>query len=381
MRASFGCTLILLGLALLFGPAATWAQDGNTTTVEQKDKPAPGRDEDPKALESDGWEARPLTFKPHSHLPFPYVTPGENYKIELSSAPGETYLPFPHAGKDGVVAGFDGNYLVLDTNGDDKLDTKLKSNVDSAVLSLTNPDGTKRPYAIRAYKGRDGSWGIQRNGMAQGTVGKTKVTFIDDDSNGYWNDYGSDAVAVGEAGYAAPLGTVLSIEGKLYQIRVDKQGGRFWTKAYTEAAGTLDMKKNFKANGDLAWCVVGNGEHFFDAATAAKGGMLVPAGNYNLVIGELRRGKMSCRIRQGTMEAIAVSSGQTAAPTWGMDVKIEFTYEVSGGKVQIHSSEVRIVGSAKEEYHTFKPQAITPRVQVKDKKSGKDVNRGTMCLS
>ncbi len=376
--------LALLGVALLLSVAVSpaLAQDGNNTTtvVEDKDKATPGGDADPKTLEGDGWEVHPLSFKAHDTRPFPYATPGEGYTITVVKS-DEVVLPFPNAGQPGIAAKYDGDYLMVDSNLDGKPDTTLKSAISASPMQLSLPDGRKIPYAIRADKGNSGTWAIQRNCYATGTVGKTKLVFIDDNSNGLWNDFGQDAVAIGNTTYASPLSDVIQAEGKLFRLKIDQAGNQFWTKPYEEAVGTLDMKKNFKANCDLAWCVLANGSTFLDLATAAKGGMPVPAGSWSLVIGELRRGKMTCRIRQGKFESVAVEAGGTAAPEWGMEVKLEFTYEVREGQVHIDSGNVNVVGHAGEQYHTFKPQAITPRVQVKDKASGKDVNRGTMCLS
>lgn len=379
-----GCTLFLLALALLAGiQSKVLAQGNDTTATAVGQKAAAGGDEDPKALESDGWEVHPLGFKALDKLPFPYATPGEGYWIEIARNPGDTTLPFPNQGKEGIAAAFEKNSLVVDTNGDGKPDMALKSDIDTLPVQLVLADGQKTTYEIRAEKSREGGYKIQRNCLATATVGKTKVTFIDDNSNGIWNDYGQDAVAVGNDHYAAPLSSVINIDGKLFSCKVDKAGTKFWTKAYEQASGTLNMQKGFKANGQLAWCVMGNGGVFFDVA-GAKDGMLVPVGTYTMTTGECRKGKMSCRIRQGGMEAVTIADGGTAAPDWGMDVYLDFSYELKNKQVLVHSSDVKVVGKAKEEYHSFKPAAITPTVEVKDMsttgKPGKG-NKGTMCLS
>lgn len=376
--------LIVLVLALLAGTAPpSTAQDNNTTTVAVEAapaKPEPGSDEDPKALENDGWEAHELAFKAHDKTPFPFTTPGEGFWVDVPNGSGDVVLPFPNEGQDGIAGSFDKAYLLVDTNLDGKPDLALKSEMDALTVQLSLPGGVKQPYALRADKLRNNSYRLQRNGMAIGRFGKTRVTFIDDNSNGLWNDYGLDAVAVGETKYAVPMSTVLRLDGALYQVKINRAGTTFWTKPCDESTGTLDMQKNFKAHGELAWCVMQSGDMYLDLA-GLKGGAEVPAGAWTLVAGELRRGKMSCRIRQGSMEPVTVAAGNVAAPAWGMDAIMDFTYDRSAGKMTLRAYDVKVFGAANEEYHSFKPGALSPRVQVRDKDTGKDVNRGTMCLS
>ncbi|MBI5367871.1 MAG: hypothetical protein HZA54_12600 [Planctomycetes bacterium] len=380
MRIRWILPLALAGCAawaLADGGGAATPAHAQETKAERAPQPpaAPAPDADPQALQADGWEAHPLTFAPATREPFPFHTPLAGTWADL--APGS---PLPIG--DGVATGSEKNYLSLDLDGDGKPETVLRS-IEEVVTVKTRSRGAPLTVAVRVRsreagdQARQYSW--QRNTAMVGKIGKSRVALIDDNGNGAFNETGVDALAVGSR-FGSPLGGLACVDGALLRLRVEANGQRLWTKAYDGPTGTIDAVSGLKAKGKLEWLVLTSGAGVFLDVAGTKAAA-VPPGKYTIAMGQLGAGKMTAQIRNGTMPALDVVAGATTRPAWGMPVRFDFTYAVVNGRVELKWSDVRLVGAGKEEYHTFTPETITPKVEVREAKTGKDLRKGTMCLS
>lgn len=369
---------ILCGLVAGAVAAATIlpviADDTKAVAPPKKAEAAPA-EVDPKALEQDGWEAHALTFAPGSHSPFPFRTAGGGTWLD---APPGTPLPLGA----GVATGDEKGYLLIDTDGDGKPETQIKSLDDSVTVKYKDGEVAAQASIKFRYRMGDGKrqyvW--QRNSANTGKVGKSTVALVDDNGNGSFNQWGADALAIGKSPFASPLSEVANIDGTVYRVRVDAPGKTLWTKKYEGEVGSVDLVSGYKAFGKLNWLVLTSGPSVFIDVAGSKEVQL-PVGTYTIAMGEIGAGKMTAQIRNGTMAPIVVEAGKCTKVTWGMPVRFDFTYAINGGKVEIAWKDVRLVGAGKEEYYTFTPETITPKVEVKEDKTGKELRKGTMCLS
>lgn len=122
-----------------------------------------------------------------------------------------------------------------------------------------------------------------RAGYMEGSYNGLKLRFIDDDNNGDFNDYGSDAMYVGEKqGYATLLSSVIPAGNAFLELRVARSGECCWLRPYRGALGALRMKIPDKANFKVATLQIQSGSMCFEASEAYTQPKMVPIGQYNV---------------------------------------------------------------------------------------------------
>jgi len=197
---------------------------------------------------------------------------------------------------------------------------------------------------------------------------------IDQDNNGSFNDFGKDAMIVGNGDAASFLSKVVNLSGSLYSIEVSADGSQITAVPYEGDAGTLNLLESFTTQGTLESVVVNStdGELSFNLADA-KAGMLVPTGEYTIQYGTVAAGAETVRIRPGKMQALAVTKDQKVAPKWGGPIRAEFTYTHADGVLTIKPENLYFFGQAGEQYYDWKPDGQPPTFIVKDAKTGREI--------
>jgi hypothetical protein len=114
------------------------------------------------------------------------------------------------------------------------------------------------------------------------------------------------------------------------------------------------------------------GDLSFDVA-AAREGLRVPAGTYELHSGRLGLGESVVRVRAGRAKTVAVTKDAHARLKWGGPVKAEFAYQRSGGEVVLAPDTLRWFGCAGEEYFDWKPFGKSPEFTITDVKERKEI--------
>jgi hypothetical protein len=284
------------------------------------------------------------------------------------------HVGVPHAGdaagflaeQTGVMA------LEVDTDGDGELDAKIKGAAGFAKLRAKSAAGAQVDYAVRVKF--DGGYKWTPSGVMTGKLLGQVVRVIDQDGNGRYDDYGSDALVVGAGTAASYLSRVVNIDGALHNLTISADGARIDTTPYTGECGTLDLASKFASRGELLSAVVKNGELSFNLA-AARSGMLVPVGKYEFSVGFVKKAGETAWIKRGRSSPLVVEAAALTALEWGGPVFAEFDYSKQGDTVVV-SPNVAFYGQAGEEYGPFAPEAKSPKILVTDKKTGKLVASG-----
>jgi hypothetical protein len=114
----------------------------------------------------------------------------------------------------------------------------------------------------------------------------TAVTVIDDNCNGRFNDLGEDAVLVGSGALAAPLGPVVVLGRRVYNLQVSEDGKTMtFTPAAESKLGAAVVSDREGHRLLLGAILRGPGESFF--AVGDRGPTLLPAGSYSFAFAAL----------------------------------------------------------------------------------------------
>jgi hypothetical protein len=269
-------------------------------------------------------------------------------------------LPLPLKGKAGFAVEVDGANVTVDANGDGKPEQKIKGQGSIVQLTLVHGDDTKCPYAVKVSPARGAASSFERSCAMVGTVNGQKLTLLDENHNGIYNEIGRDACAVGNGEYSSPLGKLIDINGVLCEIQVDMYGRKVWTKPYEGSTGKLDMAGKFQPASLLAWAVVTDGKDMFFEVAGAKPRTL-PVGEYKVLIGMLINGRETASFRQGQMEPIKIEKDGNTVPAMGAPFLLDFAYAVDKKTSKVTCKDLKVFGCGKEEYYEFQP-GLAPEI-------------------
>lgn len=268
------------------------------------------------------------------------------------------------------------NLVAIDLDGDGQLETSAKQDV--FTVKAAYEGGTTGMYVFRLRRDYE-KWFFQRACMAVGEIEKTPVAFVDDDNDGKFNGRGRDVVRVGGAVGAGYLGKLLPVKGKLYELEVDPSGTKLRYRPFgapgQASPGTLDLFSGYKAKGKPAIAVVRRTDDelmLFDCA--AKGGVPVPPGEYELVEAVMgpTRDQMAL-VTKGRMNPIVVKPGETTTVEWGCPGTFDFTATKAGNLLTVTLDSVKIYGKAGELYDKLEPVGMRIQVEVVDEATKKRV--------
>lgn len=317
------------------------------------------------------WKNYPLSFVAMKGLDFTFTTcDGKGVDID-----GKIPLPSKNGSEFRVRE--TSKSLRIDTDSDGKADVKIKGWEEIVTLQVSYGDGYSGPYTIKVFREifRRGDWYFVRHCYMTGKVGDIAVYLIDDDSDGRYGEYGEDAIAFGQTSYASPLGRVVNLGGKLYEVKVNQSGTVLSLKEYEGPTGRINVVTGYNCKGRLSWAVFSNGNGcFFDLANGSAE-VEVPVGEYVLHTGCAETGSQRAFMAKGNMKPFKVEEDNTTVVSWGMPLKIDFTYTVRSGNVGVEYSSIKIFGSGGEEYVRFGPRYLVPKILVRCAKTGKKIGK------
>jgi hypothetical protein len=310
-----------------------------------------------------------LEFGSQTITKWSYILPDERW----SSVHDE--IPIPHDGQTGFVVREDGPMkLAIDSDGDGRTDVEVNGVKGNVTLRGRDADGRAFHYPVRLVN--DGQrWKYASGGVLKAGTRGFSITLIDQDNDGRYDGYGKDAMIVGSGDAASLLSEVVNLGGDLFKFRMGEDGRTADLEPYAGDYGTIDAKAQFQSFGKLVAAVVRDGNVSFNLADVDSGPMKVPAGTYSLVSGFAARGTETVQIRPGRMPDIEVAPAGVVALSWGAPVAAEFDFKVAGETITVQP-DVKFYGTAGEEYHTFTPNAKSPKLVVLDKKSRKELASG-----
>lgn len=204
-----------------------------------------------------------------------------------------------------------------------------------------------------------------------GSIDGTPVALIDLNNNGRFDDFGRDAISIGNRGSASYISEVLNVRGKLYRTSIPENGGQLEITPYEGPTGKLNLKSGYKSRGHLELAVISSedGKLSFELSRSA-GGELIPVGKYKIAAGLVRRGGESARIHAGNMAPLQIDADESETVEWGTPLVAEFDFSHLGQNVTVEP-EIRFFGTLGEEYHAFEPDAKSPKFFVYDKETKK----------
>lgn len=317
-------------------------------------------------LSAHGDEKETSAFSYKAQAKWTINLPKETFK----AVSGE--IPIAHAGGSGFRVEMDGTALAIDANADGKFDQKAKGTAGMVTLTGKSAQGRDLTYAVRLVN--QGGWKYAAAGFMTGMVKGTHIKLIDQDGNGAYNDFGVDAMVVGNSSAASFLSKVVNLGGSLFNLEVSADGAEVAVSPFAGAAGTLNIEGAFETQGNLDSAIVsGDANEISFNLAGAKKGLLVPAGNYTLTYGTVSQGAETVRMRAGKMKPFVVTENQVAAPKLGGPINAEFTYTHVNGVLTIKPTDLFFYGVAGEEYFNWIPDGQPPTFIVKDSKTGEEI--------
>jgi len=180
-----------------------------------------------------------------------------------------------------------------------------------------------------------------------GTVNGQQVRLFDDNLDGEFTQDGKDAIAVGRALVAMPLGRTHQIGRDICDLTVAKDGTSIQATPRTDVKlGVVETPISPALLKSLI--LIGRGG-VYDVKTSGKAG--VPAGDYWLAFGVLAGGGRTMPFvpTQGRLK-YPVTAGMINRLRIGPPTAMRFTATISGDKITINPYALRIVGSGGERY-------------------------------
>ncbi|MFH0889047.1 MAG: hypothetical protein V1871_07570 [Planctomycetota bacterium] len=233
----------------------------------------------------------------------------------------------------------------LDMDGDFLFDSEVKNRENFVVYKIKYPNGLQLDYRMRIFckapiqSSQTSSktyptWYYQRACYMVVKTSLETFTIIDDNNNGYFNDYGKDAIIIGTAHKnAVPLSSIIMVKGKYYNLQMESvseipadakkipnyTGMVLQLTPYKGDTGKIDFMRNFKAPKDFPQTAVirRDNDAFFQLTGNAS--VVVPVGNYYLVSSVLNK---RVHIRGSDTTIGAVEKDKTLSPKWGGPFKL-----------------------------------------------------------
>jgi hypothetical protein len=288
-----------------------------------------------------------------------------------TSAPVGSGIAFPRPGAERFAVQAEGDRLRVDLDGDGQCEGLVEGEEGFITLVHKSEDGRELSYSALLTRRPGQPWRYSYGGVRAGKFGATKLQFVDQDLNGRFDDFGRDALVVGNDCAAGFLSRVVSIAGELWSLEVAADGMSCTLSPFRGDVGTIDLAGAFKCQAKLQAAVVvsDDGQLSFSVARASEG-LRVPAGSYHLHSGQIVLAEARATIRGDARSKIQVDSGAVARPAWGGPVRAEFAAARAGNQLELAPWDIWYYGALGEEYSNFMPLGKSPEFTLRDRKSG-----------
>jgi len=290
-------------------------------------------------------------------------------------------IPVAHAGGAGFAVEARSGGLAVDTDGDGTLESVIEGVEDPAtkertaqvVLTGTDPSGAPLRYTAR-LKNEGAGWMWAAGGAMVGKLGDTKITLVDLNGNGRYDDVGADAMAIGTRKVACFLSEAALVGDRLVTLTVDPAGTQLSATEFEGATGVLDFRSELETKGKLLQAVVrsADGRYSFDLASSLDG-ITVPVGAYEVVTGQLGLGAATVQVETSHMQPLEVSAAGTTVLDWGGPVRAEFEYDRAGDEVVLSPNKVWFIGAAGEQYFGWNPRGKSPEFTIRERDLGTEL--------
>ena len=178
-------------------------------------------------------------------------------------------------------------------------------------------------FCFGRYSKTDRGMPYFRAGYVEGNLNGLRIRVFDDDSNGEFNDYGVDAVAIGDQRYATLLSAIVRVGERFCEFRVDRGGTRCWLRPYEGPLGAVAVQ--FPAEMKIRPLSVQLQCDAVNLDVATNGApQKVPAGKYALA---------HALLADNTRNRVIVTQGNSG--TFGVEADAVYTLRL-GEKLEVH---------------------------------------------
>jgi anti-sigma factor RsiW len=267
--------------------------------------------------------------------------------------------------------------LHIDLNGDGRRDQVIGRNGGQILFKVLRGDG--RPDKVSLHLSRRGDqWFVRNGAYLAGRMYGQVIALVDENNNGSFCDLGVDSISVGDLRLRAYLGRVISVDGRLYEFKLNRCGREARFRPYTGATGTLDVYAGFLGKAKIKSVVVASEDCSFNLAAIKKDSPL-PADTYRLVQARLSARKKEITVWGGTRTLVTVQPQEANVLRWGGPLRVDFCYRRTGALLQIRHRDLTFYGRAGEVYVIRNGKALpAPKAQVRATKTGKFLKETTL---
>ncbi|MHC4378299.1 MAG: hypothetical protein ACYS26_16985 [Planctomycetota bacterium] len=258
-----------------------------------------------------------------------------------------------------------GTSLKVDTDGDGELDVTVEAPGGLVVL-----EGERTRHALRLRYGS--GWEYSAGSLVRGEIDGTRIEIVDQNNDGRYDGIGEDALVIGRSRSACYLSEVIALGDELHTLEVAPDGSSLTLTPYAGPAGRLEVTTEATAKVRAAVFVSEDGRHSVNLATS-EGAALVPAGRYRLHSGQLAFSGNQVGVRTGESEWVEVTPDAHGALHWGGPARAEFAFNRRVGELSFDPNAIWYYGKAGEEYVDWLPNGKSPRIEVREKLSGKEL--------
>ncbi len=156
----------------------------------------------------------------------------------------------------GILVRRDKTGVDVDTNGDDKTDTRVTKSGTIVKIKARYPERedtlaicffneSKEVWDNAGKQWIKTHWFYTRAYYWVGKIAGQMITFLDDNVDGYLNVVGSDGVVIGKDKFGSYLSNITLVGNKLYEIKVDEQGRNFSYRPFLGKAVAADFASKF----------------------------------------------------------------------------------------------------------------------------------------
>ncbi|MFH1227913.1 MAG: hypothetical protein V1701_08425 [Planctomycetota bacterium] len=229
---------------------------------------------------------------------------------QIMDITNNTKVPLPNLkakDKKGFRCSAGGKTAQLDVDGDNTLEKDLQDKENFVTYKIDYDDGTAPvPYVLRVWQksvrkvGKDEipAWAFQRACFMQGKTPLGDFILIDDNNNGYYDDFGEDSIIIGSGAtkQVELLSSIINIKGKFYECKTHYSGNKLSLKEYTEPLGKVDMLSGFNfPKQKIDRVVIGGVDNVYFNVPLQTKSIPLPVGEYYLYSAILSNGKFKVK--------------------------------------------------------------------------------------